>query len=119
MQLELKTVPVDWRKRLNTIHASAVGAEKQLSPSVRNAVNPSGEQPLDYALVRAVRDLLSETAEKTLFGGLAGEAGIWDKLVTAYERQGARNHVELQYLASTIPSSRGHEARCSESGLRV
>jgi hypothetical protein len=102
LQLELKKVPVDWRKRLNTIHASAVGAEKQISPSVRNAVNPSGELPLDYALVRAVRDLLSESAEKTLFGGLAGEAGIWDKLVTAYERQGARWPLAVQAWAERV-----------------
>ena len=31
---------------------------------------------------------LAEAGERTLFGGLTGQAGVWDKIVKAYENGG-------------------------------
>ena len=35
-----------------------------------------------------VRNLLARGAEKNLFGYYTGEAGVWDKVVRAYESKG-------------------------------
>ena len=45
-----------------------------------------GDGATDYAGAKAVRNKLAETADKNLFGYLTGEAGVWDKLVRAYEK---------------------------------
>lgn len=48
---------------------------------------PGGsDAPLDYFRAVQVRDALAATSEKTLFGGLTGAAGAWDKIVKAYEK---------------------------------
>ena len=48
-------------------------------------LNPSDESfPL-------VWNLLAKGAEKNLFGYYTGEAGVWDKIVRAYESKGKHN----------------------------
>ena len=41
---------------------------------------------MEYAAVKRIRDTLAETAEKTFFGILTGTAGLWDKVLRAYEK---------------------------------
>ncbi len=41
---------------------------------------------MEYAAVKQIRDTLAETAEKTFFGNLTGTAGLWDKVLRAYEK---------------------------------
>ena len=36
--------------------------------------------------MKHIRDTLAETAEKTFFGNLTGTAGLWDKVLRAYEK---------------------------------
>ena len=45
----------------------------------------SGEA--NYQAARSIRDSLIATAEKNFLGYYKGEAGIWDKLVRAYEAE--------------------------------
>ncbi|KAL3135422.1 hypothetical protein ABBQ32_007603 [Trebouxia sp. C0010 RCD-2024] len=42
---------------------------------------------MSYFAAKAIRDKLAGSADKTLFGGLKGSAGSWDKIVKAYEKQ--------------------------------
>lgn len=39
-----------------------------------------------------VLDLLAKGAEKNLFGYYTGDAGVWDKIVRAYESKGIGPH---------------------------
>ena len=41
---------------------------------------------MEYAAVKQIRDTLAETAEKTFFRNLTGTAGLWDKVLRAYEK---------------------------------
>lgn len=36
--------------------------------------------------MKRIRDTLAETSEKTFFGNLTGTAGLWDKVLRAYEK---------------------------------
>ena len=36
--------------------------------------------------MKHIRDTLAKTAEKTFFGNLTGTAGLWDKVLRAYEK---------------------------------
>jgi hypothetical protein len=43
-----------------------------------------------------IRDKLAESGERTLFGGLSGQAGIWDKIVKAYDNGGGLSaHLQI------------------------
>lgn len=84
--MERKQLPADWRRRLQVIQASAVEAAKALPPGEALC---GGDVPVEYAAVRATRDRLAPGAERGFFGGLAGPAAVWDKLVRAYERDSA------------------------------
>lgn len=87
MQIERRQLPKDWRKRVNAIQGKIGVAAKQLPAGVLQEVLGDAEAQLDYQAVKAVRDKLAETAEKTLFGGVSGPAGVWDKLCKAYEKE--------------------------------
>lgn len=51
------------------------------------------ETALDYSTAVSNRDTLAKTSEKTLFGGLTGQAGLWDKIVRAYEQDSESPHL--------------------------
>jgi len=86
-QAELKKLQPTWPQRLSTIQAAAEAAFAALPQGAAPSVQLSEHRPRDYLLVREVRDALKETAATGLFGGLTGDAGVFNKLVTAYERQ--------------------------------
>lgn len=65
-------------------------AVKELPAGVLSQVAGSAEAPVDYFRAVQIRDKLAETGERSLFGGLTGQAGIWDKIVKAYENGGKR-----------------------------
>jgi hypothetical protein len=65
-------------------------AVKELPAGVLTQVAGSAEVPVDYFRAVQIRDKLAATGERSLFGGLTGQAGIWDKIVKAYEN-GGRN----------------------------
>jgi hypothetical protein len=89
LQIGRQKLPKDWRKKLHLIKSKVAEATQALPPDVRPA-HAEADGPLDYLEVRDVRDALAAgTAERSLFGGLTGNASVWDKLVRAYEREGA------------------------------
>jgi hypothetical protein len=53
------------------------------------------DAPVDYFRAVQIRDKLAESGERTLFGGLSGQAGIWDKIVKAYENGGGQQQLLL------------------------
>ncbi len=85
---------MDWRRRLQVIQASAAQAAKELPAAAGGAPADGGsagaEAPIEYPFVRATRDRLAQDADRTFFGGLAGPAAVWEKLVRAYERDSAQ-----------------------------
>lgn len=81
-------LPSDWHKRVQAIQAKITEALKDL-PAGTMAQLPGGQDaPMDYFRAVQIRDKLAETGERTLFGGLSGQASIWDKIVKAYENGG-------------------------------
>ncbi len=60
-----------------------------MPPSTIRQVAGSADAPVDYFRAAAIRDRLAAAGERSLFGGLTGQAGTWDKIVKAYENGGA------------------------------
>lgn len=82
MQISRQKLAKDWHRKLQAIKAKAAEAAKDLPAELSL---PEGE-PLEYEAVKLIRDTLAKTAEKTFFGNLTGTAGMWDKILRAYER---------------------------------
>lgn len=80
-------LPKDWHKRVAVIKANAAASLKQLPSSITNALSGSAaDTSVDYYRAVEIRDALLPSAEKTMFGGLMGQAATWDKIVKAYEK---------------------------------
>lgn len=77
-QLERKLLPAAWVRKLNAIHAEMA----RVAPALEEAERC-------YPLAATRLEELAATAEKTFLGGFKGEAGSWQKIVKAYERDGA------------------------------
>ena len=95
----------DWHKKLQAIRAKAGEAAKELPTEISL---PKGETP-GYTTVKSIRDTLAKTADKTFFGSLTGTAGLWDKILRAYEKDS--EPLSLPLLAR---SARGHQL-CREA----
>ena len=105
-QVERKQLPADWRRRLQVIQASAAEAAKALPPGEALC----SDAPVEYAAVRGARDRLAAGAERGFFGGLAGPAAVWDKIVRAYERDSAPLH---RTCAQAIDQSVANTRSCT------
>lgn len=88
LQVTRQKVPSDWHKRVQAIQAKIAEASKELPASLLATLPGSADSPIDYFRAMQIRDKLAETAERSMFGGLTGEAAVWDKVVKAYEKDG-------------------------------
>ena len=87
-------MPADWHKRVQAIRAKgaelardkAIAAVLSELASVQDSAGSPEGPPLDYFRCLQIRDRLAKTADRTLFGGLSGAAGSWDKVAKAYEK---------------------------------
>lgn len=66
---------------MRAIQAAVSTEAKTLPPQL------SSDEAIDFFAVQHIRDALAEGADKGYFGGLKGQAGTWDKLVKAYQKQ--------------------------------
>jgi hypothetical protein len=93
---------------MQAIQAKVSEAVKELPAGVLTQVAGSAEVPVDYFRAVQIRDKLAATGERSLFGGLTGQAGIWDKIVKAYENGGMPDclsqHVEHMLKVSAAVS---------------
>lgn len=100
-------LPKDFQKRLTTIQMNLKSAYARLQTSVKESVNPDGYVPVDYFLAQMVLHLLKQSSERAVFWGYTGDAGIWEKVVLAYERKGMFSfdhpHVWLHCADSNDP----------------
>ena len=85
MKVARQKLPKDWIRRLQTIQAKSAEAIKDLPSGMGPQQDAS---PLDYLRAVEIRDGLASKCERTLFGGLTGQAAVWDKIVKAYENGG-------------------------------
>lgn len=81
MQVEHKQLSSAWRKILQAIQARVIAELGSLPASLQ----PEEGKATDYAAAKHIRDTLAETANNSLLGGLKGTAGLWDKIVKAYQ----------------------------------
>ncbi len=81
-QISRQKLSKDWHKKLQAIKAKAAELSKDLPPELSL---PEGDA-VEYGAVKAIRDTMAKTAEKTFFGNLTGTAGLWDKVLRAYEK---------------------------------
>jgi hypothetical protein len=86
LQVTRQKLPSDWHKRVQAIQAKIAQASKELPPGLLSSLPGGADIPIDYLRAVDIRDKLAETAERTMFGGLSGQAGTWDKIVKAYEK---------------------------------
>ena len=85
LKVARQKLPKDWIRRLQTIQAKSAEAIKDLPSGMGPQQDAS---PLDYLRAVEIRDGLASKCERTLFGGLTGQAAVWDKIVKAYENGG-------------------------------
>jgi len=76
----------DWMRRLRDVQQQAQKAFNQLPVGFASQFDCGTEQTVEYPTAKMIRDKLSETSERGYFGGLSGEAGVWDKIVRSYEK---------------------------------
>ncbi|GLC43473.1 hypothetical protein PLESTM_001477200 [Pleodorina starrii] len=111
-------IPKDWHKRLQVIQAKATEALKEVPSEVLNGLTDGSDAPLDYLRAVEIRDKLSSTAERTMFGGLSGPAATWDKIVKAYEKQyvflGECAGILVQNVDFEIPYLRKQTAKLNQ-----
>ncbi|GBF99758.1 hypothetical protein Rsub_12533 [Raphidocelis subcapitata] len=100
-----KRLPADWHRRLAAIQAKVAEAAKDLPPGLLAGLPGGADAPIDYFRAVALRDALAAGGERTLFGGLAGAAGVWDAIVKAYEKQ----NVFMGEAASTMVANVDYE----------
>ena len=81
MQVEHKQLSSAWRKVLQAIQARMKAELGSLPASLQSEEG----QATDYTAAKHIRDTLAETANKSILGGLKGTAGLWDKIVKAYQ----------------------------------
>lgn len=82
LQISRQKLSKDWHKKLQAIKAKAAEAAEDLPLELALPEKTL----LEYAAVKFIRDKLAETADKTFFGNLTGSAGLWDKILRAYEK---------------------------------
>lgn len=83
--VDRRQVPTDWVRRLQAVQAQAAAAVAELPPGFLAQLEGGEDAPLNYARAKQVLERLAETAEKSLLGSYKGAAGVWGKLVHAYE----------------------------------
>lgn len=108
MQNSRKKLPPDWHKRVAIIQSSVTAAVKELPAGLLTQLPGGADAPMDYFRCRMVRDKLAETADRSLFGGLTGTAGVWDKIVKAYEKDCEWRHPAACHTACWPPPVRAH-----------
>ena len=119
LQTSRQKLSKDWHKKLQAIRAKAVEAAKDLRTEIPL---PQGESP-GYTTVKSIRDTLAKTADKTFFGSLTGTAGLWDKILRAYEKDSeplfsflARPPQEHRLLQKTLQI---HLLTCEADALQL
>ena len=126
--LTRKKMVADWHKRVQAIQGKITEAAKDLPPGLLASLPGGADAPIDYFRAVAIRDKLAEGGERTLFGGLAGAAGVWDTIVKAYEKQSEWRRGALcddngaAQLSSRDPLCVAHlptAPRCVHGGGRV
>jgi CDK5 regulatory subunit-associated protein 3 len=101
-QVTRQKLPVDWHARLQAIQARSAQAAKELPPGLLASLPGADGTAVDYFRARAVRDKLAQDGERSLFGGLTGQAGVWDKIVRAYENGGAVTMEDSSSTCNTL-----------------
>lgn len=81
-----RKLPTDWMKRLRELRVKIDKSFNAFPSSFVALFETQEDGTIEYSTVKAIRDKLAETSERGYFGGLAGEAGEWDKIVKAYEK---------------------------------
>lgn len=95
--MQRQKLPADWHKRLQAIQAKVTEAVKDLPAGLLAGLPGGAEAAVDYYKAAEIRDKLAQTGERTLFGGLTGQAGAWDKIVKAYENGGEFSATSQKY----------------------
>lgn len=97
MQAERKFLQAQWRSKNKALQIKAA----ELATKLTEEYLEEYKGVKDYIAVRSLRDRLIEGAEKNFLGYYKGEAGVWDKLVGAYEIESEhiRSHLTVD-LAS-------------------
>lgn len=94
-QVSRQKLPADWHKRLEAIKSKISEAEKELPAGLLSQLPGPADAPVDYFRAVQVRDKLAASGERSLFGGLLGQAGTWDKIVKAYENGGEQRQQRM------------------------
>ena len=86
LQINRQKLPRDFHKKLQVIQAKAAKSAEELPLELRPQASNIEEDALDYSKAVNIRDTLARISEKSLFGGLTGQAGLWDKIIRAYQK---------------------------------
>lgn len=100
MQAERKFLQAQWRSKNKALQIKA--AELATKLTEEHLGEYKGVK--DYIAVRSLRDRLIEGAEKNFLGYYKGEAGVWDKLVRAYEIESEqfRSHLTVNFAGWSV-----------------
>jgi hypothetical protein len=94
VQVERQFLKAKWRSRCKALQLKVAELKNQLPKDMQ-----SGEA--SHQNSKLVRDMLISSADKNFLGYYKGKAGVWDKIVRAYESE-SESTVGSPHLLSTI-----------------
>lgn len=100
MQAERRFLQAHWLSRNKTLQTKAFDLSQNLPEELQ-----AFRGLKDYLRARKVRDRLVEGAEKNFLGNYKGDAGIWDKLVRAYELESKLISIYCQLTQASVTHS--------------